>query len=883
MLRLLKAIGPVVVCAAFFAMPHVARANQSAAITYCAPPVIFTQGQTINADPFNQNFGTASTCPAQYGDMFSDGPFYDPTVPFSGSSFNFTIPANTWVALGARVPTSASALVAPASATSYWWLSRTGLWTCTLDTGPPTNACPGFNLPDTTYVSEYTIAANGSGITAITLPTIAGIKFNGTVALTSFPSGSCLQTTTGGVLTATGLPCGSGGSGIASVTGSGNINAVTVSGAVMVSEASSPTWTGTPTTASATQAGSFNFGSDGAASLARTGASAFAFTAVGPATLSVPGGVLSGSSIYGPTSAFLNGGLTASAVTDSGLSVGQCVQTTTGGLLATTGAACAGLGNVLSVAAGGSGNVTCSPTTGNVICDTVNNPTFSGAVVASSFTGSGAGLTSGTVPNVALVTPAVTSVTGTSPIASSGGTTPAISIASNPALSGTVTGTSFRATAAIVAGSASAFLPSNNDLSASETTTCGAIYLGGSSDKGKLDYGCTSGSTFTFGTNTTVGGTLAATTLKGTTLTSGNCVQATTGGVLITTSSACGSATSVTSVVGTSPVGVTTSVGVATVTCTTCLTGLTAGSNISVGSGTTPSVAVASSPTFSGQIGADGNAAPAAGIALGATTTPATITSGVSLSAAFAFKDISANCGTGFIEFVKGASTVISRIDCTGNYLMGSSSYGTNATIAGSLSAGTTISGGNIQDSGLGSTVTPICGNNAAAIAPCGQLTPMFATTGNATKASGTSANTLQQLGASAPSLTLGTSAGPNGQWLVKAHLLIRGASGSTSEYLYGCLSNTISGGSITPQQNSADEIGTTCWATPGTGSVLAGTVGFGQTSSAGNQQYGLDATAEAIFLAPNGATITIYPWIGASTNASVNVSGALSVEADPY
>src|SRR6185503_18324262 len=61
-------------------------------------------------------------------------------------------------------------------------------------------------------------------------------------------------------------------------------------------------------------------------------------------------------------------------------------------------------------------------------------PTFSGTVSAASFTGSGAGLTSGTVPNAALVTLPVTSVACSSNIvcSTSTGPTPTITLSNTP-------------------------------------------------------------------------------------------------------------------------------------------------------------------------------------------------------------------------------------------------------------------------------------------------------------------------------------------------------------------------------------------------------------------------------------------------------------------
>jgi hypothetical protein len=55
------------------------------------------------------------------------------------------------------------------------------------------------------------------------------------------------------------------------------------------------------------------------------------------------------------------------------------------------------------------------------------------AITATQFNGSGAGLTSGTVPNAALVTTPVTNVTGSGNISSSGGTTPNITTIASPA------------------------------------------------------------------------------------------------------------------------------------------------------------------------------------------------------------------------------------------------------------------------------------------------------------------------------------------------------------------------------------------------------------------------------------------------------------------
>ncbi len=662
--------------------------------TYCMPPNILATGQAIVAPPLNQNFIFGASCPGQYGDFWTDGPIYSPSFTYFNTSLNFTIPAMTWVAQGTRLYTVAAAETAPINTTTYWWLS----------TATDTFTMTGTNTaPDQYSVLEYTITTNGNGITAVTNPAVAAEIIGGSLTLSALPSGSCLQTSTGGVITATGLPCGSGSGAIASVAGSGNINANTVSGAVTVSEVNNPTWTGAPSINASASTGTLNFGSDATASLQRTGTNAFQFVSGSNPTVTAAGGFLSGSSTYGAASALVNGTLTATNLTASALTSGQCVQTTTGGQLATTGFACPGAGTITAV--NGSGNVTASTVSGVVTVGEVNAPTWSGAATASQFNGSGAGLTPGTVPNNSLVTAPVTSIGVSTPIASSGGTTPSLSIVSSPAFSGTPTATGFSATGPLVAGSATAFIPTNNDLSASRTASTGAMYLGGTTSKCLIDYGVTTGSVLTSGCNTNVAGTLAATTLEGTTLTPGNCVQATTSGALTTTGSACGSATSVTAVNGTSPVTASTVSGTVTVGCATCVTGLTAGSNVTVGSGTTPSVALVNSPAVSGSLAVDGNAAPASGFAAGTGSTAGTFTSGVSGAAANSFIFTAANCGTvNLVKFVNG-STAEDQFGCNGTLQVGSSIYGpTSASVNGAVGVDSNAAGSSGLTGGVAGT-----------------------------------------------------------------------------------------------------------------------------------------------------------------------------------
>lgn len=502
-MRLLKLIAPIGLFAALFFAPQVAKANQSAQVTYCTPPNVFVTGTIIQAQPVNQNFLYGAQCGTQYGDLFSDGPLYTPNPSFTG--FNFTVPANVWIINGTRLGIAAIAQTAPASSTTYWWLSATtGILTCTLDNAnPPQLPCSGFNLPDSSSKIEYTITTNGSGITSITEPTLAGIIFNGVLSLASLPANSCLQTGTNGAIQATGFTCGTGSAGVAAVVATGNITANTVSGTTTVTEVNNPTWTGTPTIASDTTAGQLDFGSDGTAFLARSGLTSFTFTAgtSAGATVAAGGGFTSGSSTYGPTSAFVNGGLTASSLTASGLTPNECVQTGAGGQLTTIANGCLTGSTITSIVAGASGNITASTVSGTTTIDIVNGPTFSGTVAAGQFTGSGAGLTAGSVPNTALATNPVVSIgAGTAiNVSCPSCVTPTVSVASNPTFTGNAAAGSFQATGNLVAGSATAVIPSNSDLSASRSTSTGAMYLGGTSSSCLTDYGVTTASTETIG------------------------------------------------------------------------------------------------------------------------------------------------------------------------------------------------------------------------------------------------------------------------------------------------------------------------------------------------------------------------------------------------
>jgi hypothetical protein len=321
--------------------------------------------------------------------------------------------------MGQRIATGSTLETAPASQISYWWLSTaTNQYSYTLSSSPP----------DAYSVLEYTVTANGTGVLSVVNPTLAGETLNGTLALPALAAG-CVEVTSGGVFTSTGLTCGSGSPGIATVSAGSNVAVNILSGNATVGIMTSPAFTGSPSVATGSQAGTLQFGSDATAALTRTGTNTFTFTATagsGVANVVAGGGFSAGSSSYGPTSAIVNGPLLASSLAGMGLTPGECVQTTTGGVLTTTGGAC-------------------------------GPATAIGAVIGG--------------PNIG-----VSLVTSTA----------TIGLVISPAVGGSLT-----------TGSATAYIPTISDLSASDSTSSGGLDLGGTISHCRVDYGDTTSATLT--------------------------------------------------------------------------------------------------------------------------------------------------------------------------------------------------------------------------------------------------------------------------------------------------------------------------------------------------------------------------------------------------
>lgn len=137
---------------------------------------------------------------------------------------------------------------------------------------------------------------------------------------------------------------------------------------------------------------------------------------------------------------------------------------------------------------------------------------FSGAVTASQFNGSGAGLTASTVPNSALAVAYVQSVGAGTNLGSTGGVNPTISISAGPTFAGTVTAGALSTGGAVNAVGniiAQNFIVASTGLSTpvnagagdgifQRSASGGIIWLGGASDNGDMNYNVNVASSFAF-------------------------------------------------------------------------------------------------------------------------------------------------------------------------------------------------------------------------------------------------------------------------------------------------------------------------------------------------------------------------------------------------
>ena len=230
----------------------------------------------------------------------------------------------------------------------------------------------------------------------------------------------------------------------------------------------------------------------------------------------------------------INGLLTASDLTDSALTPGDCVQAGTGGHFTTTLAACGSGGGGVTSVTGSAPIVSSGGTTPAISCSTCIT-TVGGQTIAGTTTFSGASPFSLSNTGTTTVTENTTGANAVLVFNANNASAPTGDLLDLD-LGGTkeqafTNGGGINALGAIAAGSGTGGTLTAGDLGASRSTTTGALRLGGSSNSCLIDYGVSSSFNVTFGSgcnsvqingNQFNTGYIAAGSGTGATLTSGD-------------------------------------------------------------------------------------------------------------------------------------------------------------------------------------------------------------------------------------------------------------------------------------------------------------------------------------------------------------------------
>jgi len=238
------------------------------------------------------------------------------------------------------------------------------------------------------------LAAFSDPLQALALSTytmVGNYIMTGTLQVGSLSTGGCVTASASGKLSTTGLICGSGGGGVATVTGSGNILS---SGGFNpnITTVNAPTFSGTVT------GQTFASTAMGAGPPIATWTDSIGF----PVTLTAnqlqnTANVLN--LAFGLHTGFGNTNLLS--IDDNGnmgiagnMFIGaiphnECVQTNNNGELVGTGSACSGGGGVTSVTSSTPLALTASPTTGAVVIAIPNSPLFSGTTQVTNLVATG--------------------------------------------------------------------------------------------------------------------------------------------------------------------------------------------------------------------------------------------------------------------------------------------------------------------------------------------------------------------------------------------------------------------------------------------------------------------------------------------------------------
>jgi hypothetical protein len=217
--------------------------------------------------------------------------------------------------------------------------------------------------------------------------------FENNLLISSLAAGECVQTGTGGILTVTGSPCGTGSGTVTAVTGSGNI--LSSGGATPnITTVAAPTFSGALTAASLTGTG-LTSGDCVQASTAGLLTTTAGACGTGSGTVTSVTGTINQITSTNPTTTpvlsipttfIAPGTIEATTSLKAGnLTSGDCLSSTSGIIVSTSTACSAGGGSVTSVTSANALISVANPTTTPVL--TANEtPTFTGTVTSPKFT-----------------------------------------------------------------------------------------------------------------------------------------------------------------------------------------------------------------------------------------------------------------------------------------------------------------------------------------------------------------------------------------------------------------------------------------------------------------------------------------------------------------
>lgn len=135
--------------------------NQSPTQSYCASWGVLSGALLRN---WEAPLALAAGCGIQFGDLFTDGPLFNPTPGLS--SLTFTVPANTWIAQGQKVVVTSSTNLSMTNNSNNWvWLDCNA---CSGTAQGTFEATTSSSPPHAYSTLMYVVVASGGSIISYT-------------------------------------------------------------------------------------------------------------------------------------------------------------------------------------------------------------------------------------------------------------------------------------------------------------------------------------------------------------------------------------------------------------------------------------------------------------------------------------------------------------------------------------------------------------------------------------------------------------------------------------------------------------------------------------------------------------------------------------------